>query len=134
MSDINIGAISEALNNKVDLPTPIVPQDAVDYVIAMQSPTADNNYTWYRKYKSGWVEQGGQLNTLSTTAQTITLPIVMADTSYYANANYAGTTSTTSPYSIWVDGVTATTIRVRGTNSSAVNACKWQVCGMKANQ
>ena len=27
--------------------------DAIDYVIAWQTPTADNNYTWYRKYKSG---------------------------------------------------------------------------------
>lgn len=30
-----------------------------DYVIEWQSPTANNNYTWYRKYKSDWVEMGG---------------------------------------------------------------------------
>lgn len=63
MSDINIGAISEALNNKVDLPTPSTPQDAVDYVVEMQKPTESNGYTWYRKYKSGWVEQGGGIAT-----------------------------------------------------------------------
>lgn len=59
MTDIifDAGTISEALNNKVDLPSLTIPQDAVDYVIAMQRPTADNGYTWYRKYKSGWVEQ-----------------------------------------------------------------------------
>ena len=34
----------------------------IDYVIASQTPTADNNYTWYRKYKSGWVEQGGKVS------------------------------------------------------------------------
>jgi len=34
----------------------------IDYVIASQNPTADNNYTWYRKYKSGWVEQGGKVS------------------------------------------------------------------------
>lgn len=31
----------------------------LDYVIESQAPTEQNNYTWYRKYKSGWVEQGG---------------------------------------------------------------------------
>lgn len=36
--------------------------DMTDYVIAMQMPTAANNYTWYRKYKSGWIEQGGITN------------------------------------------------------------------------
>ena len=44
-----------------------------DYVVAWQSPTADNNYTWYRLYKSGWVEQGGLL-----TGQSITFPIPFA--------------------------------------------------------
>lgn len=33
-----------------------------DYVVAWQMPTATNNYTWYRKYKSGWLEQGGKLS------------------------------------------------------------------------
>jgi hypothetical protein len=33
-----------------------------DYVVDFQAPTSANNYTWYRKYKSGWVEQGGLLN------------------------------------------------------------------------
>ncbi len=31
-----------------------------DYVIEWQMPTPENNYTWYRKYKSGWIEQGGR--------------------------------------------------------------------------
>ena len=50
----------------------------MDYVIETQLPTSENNYTWYRKYASGWVEQGGH-----TTAQTITLPVLMQDESYY---------------------------------------------------
>ena len=33
----------------------------IDYVIASQNPTAENNYMWYRKYKSGWIEQGGRV-------------------------------------------------------------------------
>ena len=38
MADINVGAITEALNNKVDLPTPSTPQDAVDYVVEKTRP------------------------------------------------------------------------------------------------
>ena len=49
----------------------------IDYVIQSQLPTAQNNYTWYRKYKSGWVEQGGV-----STSHEITFPIEMADTNY----------------------------------------------------
>lgn len=91
--DINIGNITEALNNKVDLPAD-VPQDMIDYVVAMQRPTAENNWTWYRKYKSGWVEQGGIINAVSVadgtgTAgnNTIQLLIEMSDTKYWYSAN-----------------------------------------------
>lgn len=38
----------------------------LDYVIESQSPTAENNYTWYRKYKSGWIEQGGRITNGTT--------------------------------------------------------------------
>ena len=47
-------------------------------VIAFQAPTAENNYTWYRKYADGWVEQGG----IGTSSTTINLPVEMADTNY----------------------------------------------------
>ncbi|MBR2391949.1 MAG: hypothetical protein IKA93_00025 [Elusimicrobiaceae bacterium] len=59
MSDngITIGQLTEALNNKFDLPAG-VPQDAIDYVVEFKRPTAEDP-TWYRKYKSGWLEQGG---------------------------------------------------------------------------
>ena len=57
-----------------------------DFVIAYQRPTSSNNYTWYRLYKSGWVEQGG-LFTNSARLTQITFPIVMADTNYNALSN-----------------------------------------------
>ena len=44
-----------------------------------QLPTAQNNYTWYRKYKSGWVEMGGQV---PVQENTITLPIELCDENY----------------------------------------------------
>lgn len=64
----------------------------LDYVIESQTPTAENNYTWYRKYKSGWVEQGGiwsgSMNCTPGYEVTvnITLPISMTNKKYYANA------------------------------------------------
>lgn len=52
--------------------------DISDYVIASQTPTAENNYTWYRKYKSGWVEQGG----LWIGNSSKILPIAMQNANY----------------------------------------------------
>lgn len=53
-----------------------------DYVVDFQAPTAANNYTWYRKYKSGWVEQGGHIINYNGTNFSMSLPIAMADTNY----------------------------------------------------
>ena len=68
-----------------------------DYVVASQLPTAENNYTWYRKYKSGWVEQGGiyDLGTDVTTSNeySISLPVEMSDTYYTAIVVPGGNTS-----------------------------------------
>ena len=50
-------------------------------VIEFQAPTAANNYTWYRKYADGWVEQGKEV-TFTTTEQETTLPVTMASTHY----------------------------------------------------
>lgn len=53
----------------------------LDYVVASQTPSADNNYIWYRKYRSGWVEQGQKYGSLANaTHQTVTLPVAMAAT------------------------------------------------------
>lgn len=49
-------------------------------VIEFQAPTAENNYTWYRKYADGWVEQGGARNgydSISGSVMTKNLMIAM---------------------------------------------------------
>ncbi|MCQ2582021.1 MAG: hypothetical protein MJ170_03510 [Alphaproteobacteria bacterium] len=58
----------------------------IDYVIESQAPTAENNYTWYRKYKSGWVEQGGAISDILNGYSTkrFNLPVNMSDTKYCA--------------------------------------------------
>jgi len=65
-----------------------------DYVIESQLPTADNNYTWYRKYKSGWCEQGGKFG--GSQNQVITLPLEMTDNNYQVLLSFS-TTSTNQP-------------------------------------
>ena len=52
-----------------------------DYVTEWQTPNSENDYVWYRKYKSGWVEQGGIISGNGTN-QTITLPVEYASQTY----------------------------------------------------
>lgn len=62
-------------------------------VVEMQEPTATNNYTWYRKYADGWVEQGGVIsgNGSSTVFNSkVNLPVSMADTNYTLTMGNAG--------------------------------------------
>ena len=57
------------------------PGDGIDYVVESKLPTAEDP-TWYRKYKSGWVEQGG----VATAAGTITFLKPFANTNYSVQA------------------------------------------------
>lgn len=63
-----------------------------DYVVAWQNPTAENNYTWFRRYKSGLVTQGGKLSGRSITfpiqfslLPTVVTSVVNSDTNVVAN-------------------------------------------------
>lgn len=97
-----------------------------DYVVEFQAPTAQNNYTWYRKYKSGWVEQGGYTSMADAVA-TIALPITMSDTNYvlfvFQEKNSDGQN---------VPGITAKTISGFSVNASGTANGSWQVSGMAA--
>ena len=60
-----------------------------DYVIKTQLPTEENNYSWYRLYKSGWVEQGKFRNFMESNASvTCMLIIPMKDTNYFVTGLY----------------------------------------------
>jgi hypothetical protein len=61
--------------------------DAGHEVIEFQAPNAGNNYTWYRKYADGWVEQGGTMSARSSNSSiTAILPVEMADVNYSVNS------------------------------------------------
>ena len=134
MPDINIGEIAEALNDKMDrdannIESPKLPIFLVD----VQYPTAENNYTWYRKYSDGWVEQGGLLSLESSgwrPSRTINLIIEMADNKYWV--------FWTNGYSGYVDHDSAVT--ARGTTSFTISQytsyqsyANWKVEGMSAS-
>lgn len=56
--------------------------DGIDFVVDSQLPTAENNYTWYRKYQSGWIEQGG----VNNDGGSVVFPVAMADKNYTITA------------------------------------------------
>ena len=97
-----------------------------DYVIETQIPTSENGYTWYRLYKSGWVEQGGRVS--GSTPKTATFPVEMADTHYtVAHGNRSGTYE-----QIRTATKTTTSITITSSNNAGTVFTDWQVSGMSA--
>lgn len=118
---------------QISLPT------GADYVVEWQQPTDLNNYTWYRKYKSGWVEQGGKVD-IAVPTTTITLPVEMADTNYTVLAtSYSYSSPNFDPAIVNVrrdDTLSTTSFKLMAKNSSAASYATqgfWQVCGMAAS-
>ena len=127
MADIDIGQISEALNNKTDRNMRNVDTSVSDAVIAWQVPTEENGYTWYRKYASGWVEQGGYTNIVN-----IILPVEMLNSKEYtALVQYNPVDGDITNGAITVENKTTTGFDVQR-YSSGTDEFSWQVCGMAA--
>ena len=104
-------------------------------VIEFQTPTAENNYTWYRKYADGWVEQGGcysQNIGTGDTAWSATLPVPMSDNNYTASVNVNGGNS--GNITIQCEGNTSTVVKGYGRSPSGAGSKKimWRVEGMAA--
>jgi len=113
-----------------------------DYIIETQSPTAQNNYTWYRKYKSGWVEMGGiyqnasfSLGSGSTTeTSNIAFPLTLADT-----PKIVSIADDMTFFNSHVINRTTTSIKIKISSQLPVSytqaACNifWSVCGQIAS-
>lgn len=98
-----------------------------DYVVAWQSPTADNNYTWYRKYRSGWCEQGGR-SASGTGDKTIQLPVEMQDTYYtICVSDLSGSAGGVIAYGAGSE--TTTSFMIYASNSSNSGAVYWCIYG-----
>lgn len=116
------GLNAELFNDKVDVG---------HEVIAFQAPTAGNNYTWYRKYADGWVEQGGAFATVNSDYhnETVTLLIEMNSVGYSINVSTATGGNAYVP-AISTKSTTGFTI-VRLVNIAAYSAT-WRAEGMAA--
>ena len=123
------GLNAEDFNDKAD--TDFGNTNMIDYVVAKQDPNAGNGYTWYRKYASGLVEQGGH----GTTTLTVTLPVPMADTNYdITTGNDYYSASGGTPVAVYYDKTTTgfkLQGRWNGSGTSGMGAC-WRVSGMAA--
>ena len=105
-------------------------------VIEFQAPTAQNNYTWYRKYADGWVEQGGKLDgfvngSASWLNKTVSLPIQMADTNYSVIASDCGIGQNTT-HGTYNLPTSSTQWSYYYYNASDSRVVHWQVSGMYA--
>lgn len=93
--------------------------------------------SWYRVYKSGWVEQGGYAtNIAETEITTITLPVKMKDTNYFASVtNASGKTNSDTEGVMCVGARTTTTIAITcGYINPNTSPCFWEVKGQCATQ
>ena len=117
------GLNSELFNGKADRDLGNLTIN-IDYVVDAQLPTADNNYQWYRKYKSGWVEQGG-VTSVESTQISVTLPIEMAST------NYSLTCGVSARIACSIYNTSTTQISLRTDSSNSYDVW-WEVKGMAA--
>lgn len=136
MPDINVGEFSEALNDKADRDLNNT-QPLADYVIETQLPTSENNYNWYRLYKSGWIEQGGRVYGSSEQTIHITFQEPMADSNYQVNSSTMGfdntyTDQSANTFELQVFNLETTGFDVRVVGSSARRTRSWEVKGMSA--
>ena len=140
----SIGQLLEAINNKADLDASNISGSSfesfienkfneilasIDYVIETKLPTEEDP-SWYRLYKSGWVEQGGAF-IQSTDGNyrniTVTFPKSFATENYNVQVTtkwYSDTGNGTNYY----NNPTTTSV--------VINVCgyggNWYACGMSA--
>lgn len=141
MADIDFGQLSEALNDKSDRDLRNVDTTAkADAVIDFQLPAADNGYTWYRKYASGWVEQGGSYRISPANrdvSATITFPVVLSSINYVATCcptSFQYSNNNTGYIFTQQKTISSCIFHVYTNNSGSVcDGFDWQVSGMAAN-
>lgn len=105
-----------------------------DYVVESQEPTSANGYTWYRKYKSGWVEQGVAQRITGGGNVSIVIPVPMADANYTILISQNNSDGTGVYFQCQYHTPTATgfTVISQYGQSRTSRPFLWYVCGMAA--
>ena len=134
MEEVNysVGQLLEVINNKADLDGSNLDDTSfetfinslvdaklgnIDYIIESKLPTTEDP-TWYRLYKSGWLEQGGQSLGL------VNFLKPYRDTTYTVTAS----SNSVSGYE-QVNNPTPTSITIGQSNNKSVF---WIACGQSA--
>ena len=120
-----------ALNNKAntDLSNVLA---SIDYVIDSKSPTQADP-TWYRKYKSGWVEQGGKSSGIPGSGSlTIYFSVEMADTNYSVYGGVVPTSTSAGDARLFANNLSTTSMDIDWTNGNYTDSTWWEVKGQGA--
>lgn len=126
-STAQAAAFQQALTGKADTNLGNVPSN-YDYVVDSYN---DANGNWYRKYKSGWIEQGGLVPQTTTINYTVNLLKPFNNSKYTALISSWYTASSEQA----VDYIK--TKRTTGFDCLAINVAggefNWYACGQGAN-
>ena len=108
----------------------------IDYVVEFQVNAEDS---WYRKYKSGWVEQGGLVTVSGTVGATVTLLKPFANTAYniqltLQTTNAVGYLANTAQSVNIANSKTTTSFGVQtaGIMNYEINGISWRAEGQGA--
>ena len=133
--DIDVNAFAETLNDKLDRDLKNSAFN-MDLVIAYKAPT-EQDPTWYRQYKSGWVEQGGKTGDNVNAPITITLPVVFTNTLYSVQITVNGTAADANnnnyPYQALAKTTTSFKICNYNSGPGTSNSYQWEAKGFAAN-
>lgn len=102
-------------------------------LVEEQKPTSENNYTWYRKYDNGLVEQGG-IHHRGSAGDTVNLPIAMSN-EYYELQLTAVNPTNINRYA-YANTYTSTYFKCGTADDQSPNNdgdIRWYVCGYAAN-
>ena len=100
----------------------------VPVVVEQLLPTAANNYSWYRLYSDGWIEQGGRVNNNQTGELTIDLHKQMSNEFYYKNVFADGNSSSPKP----VLFVSSSSQQIKVYADASNTRIYWEAKGKKA--
>ena len=121
----------QALSGKADTNLANIASN-IDYVVDSYN---DANGNWYRVYKSGWIEQGGQCSAADDATVTITFHKPFTNTSYRVLSGIVDAQLGGSNFRyISFSNFTTTTMKVAGQSNSG-GSCRgfWYACGQGAN-
>lgn len=125
-----------ALARRDEISDIITLPDNYDFIVA----TGGTSAAWWRKYKSGWCEQGGYGTPSTASSQyKIVFPIPMRDANYTLTAisKSSPSTSTTTPHGCHYINKSATEcsiISLKGNTGDWISAeVNWHICGFAAD-